>query len=224
MRSSRRDARRLLADGDTSADSDSPGDPDVPADPDVSADATPSSADSEHPSPPPAPRFSDVQRVRDTDLFVSLFVTLFPTLVLVAGAVLWSAPTDPRALAGLAAITLVVAACLAFAYATRLVVTVDDDGLTVHVEPFDRRPLTVTHAEITDYRVEPDTPTGHGIALGSGRHAWWLDSITYGVGDGECVHVDRADGRPVHVGSARAAELVAALDQANDGSTGTTTD
>lgn len=196
MRPSARDARRLATDGDTPVETE------------------PSPAETDPSSVAPTPRFTDVQHVRDTDLFVSLFVTLFPTLVLVAGAVLWSAPTDPRALGGLAAITLVVAACLAFAYATRLVVIVDDDALTVHVEPFDRSPLTVPHAEITDYRVEPDTPTGHGIALGSGRHAWWLDSVTYGVGDGECVHVDRADGRPVHVGSARADELLRALDDA----------
>lgn len=204
MRPSARDARRPAADGDSPAETE------------------PSSADSDPPSVAPTPWFTDVQRVRDTDLFVSLFVTLFPTLVLVGGAVLWSAPTDPRALGGLAVITLVVAACLAFAYATRLVVTVDDDALTVHVEPFDRRSLTVPHAEITGYRVEPDTPTGHGIALGSGRRAWWLDSVTYGVGDGECVHIDRDDGRPVHVGSTRAAELVTALDRATDDSAAAT--
>jgi hypothetical protein len=164
----------------------------------------------------PVPAFTEVQRVRDTDLFASLVVTLIPALGAVSLAVWWSAPTDPRALAVLAVVGTAVAGCLAVSYTTRLVVAVDADALRIRVEPFESRPLTVPHTEITGVRVEPDTPTGHGVALGSGRRAWWLDSITYGVGDGECVHVDRTDGRPVHVGSPRAHDLVRALDRATD--------
>jgi hypothetical protein len=218
MRSATDDAPRLATDGDhPSADGDLPASDDdhPPADSDLPA------TDGDHP-PSPTPQFTDVQRVRDTDLFAALLVTLLPALAVVALAVWWSAPSDPTALGVLAGIAVVVVGCLALAYATQLVVTVDSETLAVHVEPFDRRPLTVPHAEITDYRVEPDTPTGHGIALGSGRHAWWLDSITYGVGDCECVHVEWADRRPIHVGSARADELVRALDGVTADSTATT--
>jgi hypothetical protein len=144
-------------------------------------------------------RFREVQRVREPVLW---FVVATAAVLLVVVSV-----AEPMALPVRGLLLTVGVASVALLWATRLVVEVGSDAVTVRVGPVGRRRV-IPAADVRSagrHRHRPATTFGRwGIHLGLG------DPPTYNVAGDEGVVLRLTDGTVV-VGTARPADLLAAL-------------